>query len=110
MSEPVFDNNSPTTLWTLLNEIVTWAKRQLSRRGTAVAAGTVLGGGTGASIAVTFPAGRFSEAPLVVAALVSASGSHNYNAVRVYNVTTTGCSLLVSNGASGSYSWIAVQP
>ena len=92
-----------------MNSIVDWVRAQLGRRGSAIASGSVYGGGTGASIPVTFPPGLFTAAPNVVASLVSGAGAHNYNAARIYNVTTSGCTLFVSNGANATYHWIAVQ-
>ena len=78
----------------------------------AVAAGRATVPGTiGATTAVTFPAGRFTSAPVVTATLNSSSGSHNYNAPRVFNVTATGFSLLtsISTTTAGEINWIAVQ-
>lgn len=109
MSAPVFDANSPTTIWTLLNAVVQWVQGMLGFR-PPTAAGTVSGGGSSATVLnVTFPSGRFTAPPVVVVTLASASGAHNWNAPRVYNITATGCSLFVNNGASATYNWVAVQ-
>ena len=77
----------------------------------AVAAGRATVPGTsGATTVVAFPAGRFSATPVVTATLNSASGSHNYNAVRVYNTTSAGFSLLTNVGSvPADVNWIAVQ-
>lgn len=79
------------------------------------ATGTVnisMGGSGGVSVAVTFPVGRFTKAPVVVAS--ASPGSNNYFA-STYNATTSGFVMYVSHrdntGTATSIlnSWIANQ-
>jgi hypothetical protein len=73
------------------------------------AAGTGTTGGSG--LAVTFPAGRFGSAPVVVATLAGYSANVQ---LLVTSLTSTGCTVLAYNITNGnnvsgvSVRWIAV--
>ena len=62
---------------------------------------------------VSFPAGRFSLPPVVVASCESAAGTLASVAVRAINITNTQFTLYVNNlptgGATAHYHWIATQ-
>lgn len=84
---------------------------------TAAGTGTYSLAGIGSTtIAVTFPAGRFSIAPIVVASGETA-GAGSYQIIyRVLSVSTTGCSVActVYNNSAQTitnefFGWIAVQ-
>lgn len=67
-------------------------------------------------VAITFPNGRFTQAPIVTVSLQNAPGGSGSLNARAYNVTTAGCDLYVYTGnnatttATGvSLGWHAVQ-
>lgn len=65
--------------------------------------------------AITFPVGRFTIAPLVMATMASAPAGSGKFVPRVLNVTTSGASVYVYTGdatnasASVTVSWFAIQ-
>lgn len=84
----------------------------------AMSSGTVnvtLTAATSASAAITFPTSRFTVAPNVIAAMVSAPGGSQKFVARCINATTTGATVYVYTGdatsATGSVTvaWWAVQ-
>jgi hypothetical protein len=70
---------------------------------------------TNVTVAVTFPAGRFTQTPMVVAAISSFAANTVNMVVRNANVTTSGCDINVghqdqtSGTYSGFFTYIAVQ-
>jgi len=72
--------------------------------------------GASATLAITFPVGRFTQAPIVVSQFATAPAGTALITVRVVSVTTAGCTLTIFNTdpAAQTYSsieidWIAVQ-
>lgn len=62
--------------------------------------------------AVSFPPGRFTTPPVVVATIEAISGSYGAATVRVINITATGFTLVANNVGTNSrahYHWIATQ-
>lgn len=78
----------------------------------ATGTGTVaLSSGSGNG-GVTFPAGRFSVAPIVTATITGGSGTLATAVIRVTSVTASGCTITVSNAPSASdapMAWHAIQ-
>jgi hypothetical protein len=60
---------------------------------------------------ITFPAGRFSVAPIVTTALLGSSVLTD-GPVTVNTITTTGANLTYNRGNAATFTvnWIAVQP
>lgn len=85
--------------------------------GQATIAGTTLASGAAANVAITFPVGRFSVAPIVTVALASAQAGTATLTARILSVTTTGASVYVYNAGASSVTftgsllvnWEAVQ-
>jgi hypothetical protein len=89
----------------------------------AMAAGTatltVASGANNASMAITFPAGRFSVAPKLIVSMSNAPGNSQSFIPRSYNETATGATVAIyiapfaTNTAPGGFSlnidWVAVQ-
>lgn len=70
----------------------------------------IVGPGAGVTVAITFPAGRFTHPPRVV---VTSADSSRLN-VATNNVTTAGCNVRLdnftaANAASRDFDWIAIQ-
>lgn len=93
--------------------IAEWVDDNVGRiaSGTAVVPITAIN--TAASVAVTFPAGRFSAAPdVTVTPVLVASGMDDRVNVAVDNVTSTGCTIrgLRETATAGvTVHWIAHQ-
>ncbi|GAA3730017.1 hypothetical protein GCM10022239_03290 [Leifsonia bigeumensis] len=68
-------------------------------------------GGSTRTVAITFPAGKFATAPIVIAGSVNSAGGVPLTAMAL-NVTTTGCDIRLAAGTafSSSYDvpWIAI--
>ena len=106
-----------TQMQTLAGDVDTLLGSGFAGTPYAMAAGhvstsSIAAGGT-ANVAVTFPAGRFSQAPLVQAT-VNVTGPNQTYAVRVTSITTAGANLAVSTSATSSpgvatVAWMAVQ-
>jgi len=75
-------------------------------------AGTTDGSGV---LTVTFPASRFSQAPLIVATVASTSGSLYATTLAHASVTTTGATIFSGNSTNGAarasvpLNWLALQ-
>lgn len=74
-------------------------------------------GGTAATASVAFPAGRFTQPPIVVVTIQSAAGNTAQQIVRAYSASTTGFTVAVLKAAGGTLptsgwapiSWVAIQ-
>lgn len=76
----------------------------------AMASGTATVGTGGSQTAVVpLPSGRFSSPPIVVACINSGSGDVNWNAVKVYNVTSTSFGVFSNTGSAAPINWIAME-
>jgi hypothetical protein len=85
----------------------------------AEAAGTVayaLNGVSNVNVAITFPTGRFTVAPVVMASQQSAGGGTVALTVRPFNILTTGCTINMGHNAGTvvtvtgeTLAWHAVQ-
>jgi hypothetical protein len=75
-------------------------------------AGTTDGSGV---LTVTFPASRFSQAPLIVATVASTSGSLYATTLAHASVTSTGATIFSGNSTNGAarasvpLNWLALQ-
>jgi hypothetical protein len=80
----------------------------------AMSAGSGTTNGSGV-LTVTFPASRFSQAPLIVATVSSTSGSLYATTLAHASVTTTGATIFSGNStnaavrASVPLNWLAIQ-
>lgn len=101
-----------------LRELYVWsgsAWEKVSQQGglpkvPAMASGTVTVGTGGSQTAVvSFPSGRFTRPPVVVACVNSGSGDVNWNAVKVYNVTSTSFGVFSNTGSAAPINWIAME-
>lgn len=101
-----------------LQELYVWsgsAWERVSQKGglpkvPAMASGTVTVGIGGSQTAVvSFPSGRFSSTPIVVACINSGSGDINWNAVKVYNVTNTSFGVFSNTSSAAPINWIAME-
>lgn len=100
-----------------LRELYVWsgsAWEKVSQQGglpkvPAMASGTVtIGTGGSQTATVSLPSGRFTAPPIVVACINSGSGDVNWNAVKVYNVTSTSFGVFSNTGSPAPVNWIAM--
>lgn len=118
MSEPVFDSNSSTRIWELLTALKDWIKARWARNPYSTAAGKIAAGQrTGAVYThrVTFPAGRFTVAPIVTVTIDNAAGGFQ-PLQAVVQTTTADYADVVFALTSGNLAatwctatWVAVQ-
>lgn len=85
--------------------------------GIANIAATTIAAGSTATVAITFPASRFTTAPVLTATVAGTQGGTAYLVVREFAITSSGATLYVYNvGASSAtftgnlpLHWIAIQ-
>lgn len=58
---------------------------------------------------IRFPAGRFTQPPVVVVTHADAAGATTWDAPRLSGTTTSGFTLFHKNGAGARFNWIAIQ-
>ena len=118
MSEPVFDSNSSTRIWDLLNGLKNWVKGLLSFLPLRVAAGMISENQMAQPYTkrVNFPPGRFTVAPIVTVTMANAASGTDGLLVVVQAVTTSYADIvfLRQQGATTqnrwcTAGWIAVQ-
>lgn len=114
-------NDVPADLSSLAQQVEATVKAKSDRTAYAEAAGSFSAGqrtGTSYTEAITFPVGRFSVAPIVTAQLYNTAAGFNTLQVAVdsASVTTTGCNIVFSAAAGGTFtnlwctaSWHAKQ-
>lgn len=116
------DSTGSTQLWqhfeTLADDIDTDIDAVLAELPVRVAAGLVevtLAAAASGFTAITFPVGRFTVAPLVVATLNEAPGGSAKFVPRVIAITTSGANVYCYTGdattqtASVDVAWLAIQ-
>ena len=91
MSEPVFDSNSSTRIWDLLNGLKNWVKGLLSFLPLRVAAGMISENQMAQPYTkrITFPPGRFSVPPIVTVTMANSASGTDGLLVVVGAVTTS---------------------
>ena len=118
MSEPVFDSNSSTRIWDLLNGLKNWVKGLLSFLPLRVAAGMIAEDQNAQPYTkrVNFPAGRFTVPPIVTVTMANAASGTDGLQVVVSAVTTSYADIAFLKQAGATTqnrwctaSWIAVQ-
>ena len=118
MSEPVFDSNSSTRIWDLLNGLKNWVKGLLSFLPLRVAAGMILEDQMAqpSTTRIYFPAGRFTVPPIVTVTMANSASGTDGLLVVVSAVTTSYADIvfLKQSGAPTqnrwcTAGWIAVQ-
>lgn len=98
-----------------IDDAVLAATQYTAYREAAGQQGITITAATFATVALTFPAGRFTVPPLVTATIATAPGGSAKLIPRVTAVTTTGAALYVYTGdgssatASVSIAWHATQ-
>lgn len=73
--------------------------------GTVSLAGTSVASGGAVNVAITFPTGRFSVAPHVMATVNGAPSGSAFVVVRVLSVTATGANIYLYNAGSAAATW-----
>ena len=88
------DSDSLGSIAAWSESIAEWVNDNVGRHASGSVLVDIVSAGTAAVAAVSFPAGRFSVAPIVTATPVAgASGLENDARVSVDSITTTGCNV-----------------